>query len=109
MWLFSTTGFISVVSQGDSLLVRSRDRASLEKLSNFCKSQIEKTPLADYPYRTLVSAEILSKFMSYEILNIDYRNFKSEVEAVLGYDYAKPLHKVWDIMHEVEDLGARNR
>ena len=109
MWLFSTSGFVSIVSQGELLLVRSRDQASLSQLTEFCNSRIEKTPLADYPYRTVVSAEQLSKFVSDQILNICYRNFKSEVEDVLGHEFVKPLHKVWDIMHEVEDSKARHR
>ena len=109
MWVFSTLGFISVVNEGGSLLVRARDKASLAQLSEFCNVSIERTPLADYPYRTVVSKEALARFVSNQILDIDYRNFKSEVEDVLGHDFAKPLHKVWDVMHEVEDIEARIR
>jgi hypothetical protein len=39
---------------------------------------------------------------------ITYKNFKSEVSATRGYDFAHPLMKVWSAMHEVEDAGARN-
>jgi len=38
---------------------------------------------------------------------ITYKNFKSEVAATRGYDFAHPLMKVWSAMHEVEDAGAR--
>jgi hypothetical protein len=39
--------------------------------------------------------------------NISYKNFKSEVAATRGYDFAHPLMKVWSAMHEVEDQSAR--
>lgn len=109
MWLFSTTGFISVVRQEDSLLVRSRDRASLVPISQYCGSAIEQTPLADYPYRTVVSIDKFSSYVALQVTEIDYRNFKSEVEITLGGTFSRPLNKVWDVMHEVEDKGARIR
>jgi hypothetical protein len=39
--------------------------------------------------------------------NIEYKNFKSEVAATRGYDFAQPLMKVWSAMHDVEDENAR--
>jgi hypothetical protein len=39
--------------------------------------------------------------------NIAYKNFKSEVAATRGYEFAHPLMKVWSAMHEVEDQQAR--
>jgi hypothetical protein len=38
---------------------------------------------------------------------ITYKNFKSEVSATRGHDFAHPLMKVWSAMHEVEDSDAR--
>jgi hypothetical protein len=32
-----------------------------------------------------------------------------EGEAVRGFEFEAPLHKVWDVMHEVEDSEARVR
>jgi hypothetical protein len=40
---------------------------------------------------------------------VDYKNFKSEVADTRGYGFAKPLNKVWSVMHEVEDAQARVR
>ncbi len=85
MWLFTNTGFVSAVSTGAELMVRSRDRESLEPLAEAAKSEIISTPSNDYPYK----------------------NFKSEVAATRGYDFAHPLMKVWSAMHEVEDQSAR--
>jgi hypothetical protein len=39
--------------------------------------------------------------------DITYKNFKSEVAATRGYEFAHPLMKVWSAMHEVEDLSSR--
>ena len=107
MWLFTNSGFVSAVSTGTELMVRSRDRESLEPLAEAAKSEIISTPSNDYPYRTIVSHEIFSRWVSHMATNISYRNFKSEVGATRGYDFAHPLMKVWSAMHEVEDKEAR--
>ena len=107
MWVFTNTGFVSAVSTGTDLMVRSRDRESLEPLVESAKTEIISTPSNDYPYRTIVSHEIFSRWVSHMATNISYRNFKSEVGATRGYDFAHPLMKVWSAMHEVEDKEAR--
>ena len=107
MWLFTNTGFVSAVSTGTELMVRSRDRESLEPLAETAKSEIIATPSNDYPYRTIVSHEIFSRWVSHMASNIAYKNFKSEVAATRGYEFAHPLMKVWSAMHEVEDQQAR--
>ena len=109
MWLFTNTGFVSAVSNGKDLMVRSRDRESLEPLAESAKTAIIATPGNDYPYRTIVSHEIFSRWTAHMASNIAYKNFKSEVAATRGYDFAHPLMKVWSAMHEVEDQSARVR
>ncbi len=107
MWIFTNTGFVSAVSTGTELMVRSRDRESLEPLVEVTKSEIITTPSNDYPYRTMVSHEIFSRWVAHMASNISYTNFKSEVAATRGYGFARPLMKVWSAMHEVEDQQAR--
>lgn len=107
MWLFTNTGFVSAVSTGTELMVRSRDRESLEPLAEAARSEIIATPTHDYPYRTSVSHEIFSRWAAQMASNIAYKNFKSEVAATRGNEFAHPLMKVWSAMHEVEDAGAR--
>ncbi len=107
MWIFTNTGFISAVSNGKDLMVRSRDRESLEPLAESAKTEIIATPVNDYPYRTIVSREIFSRWAAHMASNIAYKNFKSEVAATRGHDFADPLMKVWSAMHEVEDQYAR--
>jgi hypothetical protein len=107
MWIFTNTGFVSAVSNGKDLMVRSRDRESLEPLAESAKTEIIATPANDYPYRTIVSHEIFSRWAAHMASNIAYKNFKSEVASTRGYDFAHPLMKVWSAMHEVEDPSAR--
>jgi hypothetical protein len=109
MWLFTNTGFVSAVSTGTELMVRARDRESLEPLAEAAKSEIIATPTSDYPYRTIVSHAIFSRWAAHMASNISYKNFKSEVAATRGYEFAHPLMKVWSAMHEVEDQSARSR
>ena len=109
MWIFTTEGFISAVYKDKTIQVRARDRKSLQNLASDCKSKIVHTPLADYPYRLETDRRNLSSWLSRQIELLEYKNFKSEVEDVRGFDFAAPLHKVWDVMHEVEDVEARVR
>ena len=107
MWLFTNTGFVSAVSNGQDLMVRSRDRESLEPLSESAKTVILSTPQNDYPYRVIVTREIFSRWVAHLATGITYKNFKSEVAATRGYVFAHPLMKVWSVMHEVEDISSR--
>ncbi len=108
MWLFTNTGFVSAVSNGKDLMVRARDKESLEPLAELAKAEVINTPQNDYPYRVIVTHELFSKWVAHMAADISYKNFKSEVAATRGQDFAHPLMTVWSAMHEVEDAGARN-
>ena len=109
MWLFTQTGFISAVLKDDGFQVRARDVESLKSLIRFSGSKIIKTPHADYPYRIVVNQQVFTNWIAEQAQNIDYSNFKSQVAAMRGSKFAKPLHEVWSVMHEVEDAEARIR
>ena len=108
MWLFTNTGFVSAVSNDKDLMVRARDRESLEPIAESAKTEIISTPENDYPYRVIITHECFAKWVSHMVTTITYKNFKSEVGSTRGYDFAHPLMKVWSAMHEVEDAEARN-
>lgn len=108
MWLFTNTGFVSAVSNGKDLLVRARDRESLEPIAESTQATILTSPKNDYPYRVIVTHEFFAKWVSHMVMTITYKNFKSEVAVTRGYDFAHPLMKVWSAMHEVEDVEARD-
>ena len=107
MWIFTNTGFVSAVSDGKDLVVRSRDRLSLEPIAAFAKVEIKKSPVSDYPYRLTIDKALFAEWLSTMAKSIDYRNFKSEVADLRGDHFAHPLMKVWSAMHEVEDEEAR--
>jgi hypothetical protein len=109
MWVFTETGFVSVVKRGESMVVRSRDRESLEALSIASKSEILHTPFGDYPYRLISSTSIFSNWLALMAENISYGNFKSQVAITRDSDFAKALEQVWSIMHSVEDSEARDQ
>ena len=109
MWIFTTEGFISAVYKHDAVQVRARDRKSLEDLATHCASEIKHTPVADYPYRLETDRDHLATWLTKQAQLMDYGNFKTEVEDIRGFEFAAPLHKVWDVMHDVEDSNARVR
>ena len=109
MWMFTTTGFISAVYKDGALQVRARDRKSLEPLAKQTGAEIIATPLADYPYRIAITNEQFASWVSQVALSVNYKNFKSEIADTRGYGFAKPLNQVWSVMHDVEDVAARQR
>lgn len=111
MWIFTSSGFISAVRNPNdrTIVVRSRDKASLTPISKATKADIRKTPLADYPYRLEIGHDQFAEWVKNQVLNINYKNFKSEVALTNGRGFATALTKVWSTMHEIEDAKARER
>jgi hypothetical protein len=112
MWLFTDTGFVSAVNHRENegyLMVRARDRVSLQPLADICELEIKFTPYADYPYRVVVSKPDFASWVSDSIDFLGYSNFKNQVAVTRGKDFAHTLGSVWSTMHDVEDEEARNR
>ncbi len=111
MWIFTTTGFVSAVKKSDNrtIIVRSRDKASLAPIANRFSTEVIKTPVADYPYRVEVTQDDFAEWVREQANSIDYPNFKSEVSIHRGQAFSKALSKVWSVMHEVEDSKAREK
>lgn len=110
MWLFTTTGFISIVEDdADQLIVRARDSFSLSPLAQSYNVEIRSTPTADYPYRIFLSKDQFKNYLHNQAGLINYKNFKSEVAITRGKKFANALLSVWSAMHEVEDKEARKK
>ena len=111
MWIFTTSGFVSAVrSQSDRrIILRSRDRASLAPISRKYQAEIKQTPIADYPYRLVISADNFADWVGNEVRGINYSNFKSAVAINRNRLFAKALGEVWSVMFGVEDSKARER
>jgi hypothetical protein len=102
MWIFTTSGFVSAVRNPNdrTIIVRSRDHASLVQISKQSGVKISQTPLADYPYRIEIGHDQFVSWISQIAGEIDYFNFKNEVATTRGKRFASALTKVWSTMHD---------
>lgn len=113
MWIFTKFGFYSVVSHWqnpDTLIVRGRVSSDFDRLLDRVGSTLQRSkddvvvdPDADYRYRIFVDRSLWSRAMSELSADIDYSNFKNEVQKFLGEDRADACHAVWDIMYEFQE------
>ena len=112
MWVFTETGFVSAVQNRNNpeyLVVRARDKQSLQTLADLCDVEIKFMVGSDYPYRVFVSKEDFKSWMNDNVDFLGYDNFKNQVAITRGKEYAYALGSVWSVMHDVEDEQARNR
>jgi hypothetical protein len=110
MWLFTTSGFISIIEKdANHLAVRARDSLSLSPLAQSYDVEIRSTPTADYPYRIFITKDQFKNWLSNQSGQIQYKNFKSEVTITRGKKFSSALLKVWSAMHLVEDKEARSK
>jgi hypothetical protein len=84
MWVFTKDGFYSVVQKDcrpDEVLVRSRQRADLVKLSMKLglKVKIREQAGTDYRYRTVIKKTDWARYAAEAALDINYPNFKDRV------------------------------
>jgi len=110
MWVFTETGFVSAVVHFDDpemLMVRARDRVSLEGLAKVGGAEVYDTLEGDYPHRVVVSKQAFQDWLLERVAEMSYHNYKSRVAEVRGYAFAAPLHDVWEVMHEVEEDPQR--
>ena len=106
MWVFTTSGFYSVVKKpgctADELEVRGRCRKDLEVLKRRTgvKSKILTNAGTDYPFRLRINREIWAKFLAESAMEIDYPNFKDEVLSNKNDSLRTRKHR-HDVYHEV--------
>lgn len=112
MWLFTEGGFVSAVQHRenpDYLVVRARDKQSLQNLADICEVNITMKEISDYPYRVVVQRHAFAQWVNDQVDFLGYDNFKNRVAITRGKEYARTLGSVWSVMHDVEDEEARNR
>lgn len=109
MWLYTRTGFYSIVHKPpckkDELLVRARSREDIDRLQDLLKKryqfdgQVIDSPKADYAYRMIVPKEIFALFMLNAVIELKYDNFKNTVH---GKDYQRhdAYMRCWEAMYE---------
>jgi len=107
MWVFAETGFVSAVVHRDdphTLIVRSRDRESIEPLALLVNTDIVTGAGTDYPHRIECSRDHFTQWVEQNIASMSYGNFKSRVTQTRGHDFAHALMDVWSAMCQVEDI-----
>lgn len=113
MWLFTTSGFYSIVkhrTDPDTFMIRARVKGDLENLRSLTQMEqpVITTPDADYPFRLIVSGAQKAQVIEALGEAVDYPNFKSAVGKLQG-QRAKltAYHDVWHTMTGTEEAGAR--
>lgn len=110
MWLFTPTGFLSIVADKNHprhALVRAR---VLEDLEAFCERTGAPAPLEtperDYRFRTSVPFAVLAADLAHQAAGIDYPNFKDEVAARQGNDRARRYGRIWSVMNDLQEHSS---
>lgn len=110
MWIFTDSGFISAVRKTDRpdiLTIRARDEQSLLALAELTNQPVAHSPRGDYPYRIFVKDTELASWLSSQVMQLEYDNFKNRVYKTRGRKFVDALHDVWSVMHQVEVLESR--
>lgn len=101
MWLFTLDGFYSAVQDkvdNRIIWVRARDRDDLRRLIEtyaVSATDILTDVGTDYKYRIGVWREEWTRVVAATASDIDYTNFKHEVESTLGRARASLLEEIW--------------
>lgn len=110
MWLMTPIGFFSIVEKpydrhDGTLTVHARvedDLAALKARYLPELGEIHANKGTDYRYRATAPREAVARALSQLTLDLDYSNFKDEVERVQGYERARIYGEVWGRMHQLQ-------
>jgi hypothetical protein len=105
MWIFTSTGFVSVVQHRDDparLVVRARDRVSLEPLIARTGAEVNPWEGSDYAHRIVVDRGAFEAWLAEAARAIDYPNYKTSALRARGGRFERTLHRVWDVMMEFQ-------
>jgi hypothetical protein len=108
VWIFTSTGFVSVVQHRDDparLVVRARDRVSLEPLVARTGAEVDPWRGTDYAHRIVVGREPFEAWLVDAARAIDYPNYKASARRARGGRFERSLHRVWEVMSEFQDAG----
>ena len=101
MWIFTSTGFVSTVQHRDDperLVVRARDRVSLEPLIARTGAEVNPWQGSDYAFRIVVDRPAFEAWLADQARAISYTNFKTSALHARGGRFERTLHRVWDVM-----------
>ena len=113
MWIITQDGFYSVTaydplrggerSDAEGLvIVRTRDRADLERVSDWIGDEVIATPAADCAFRIIASRNAWKSYLAQATDEIDYFNFKHRVAERLGAFHHDVLMTVWSALRRLQ-------
>lgn len=111
---YVTIGFFSIVQKpGDSedgmLTIRARAKGDLDALREKLLSVLRKTVSnagTDYRYRARAPREDIVKAMMNIVQDVQYGNFRNEVQKRQGSARAKKYHGVWEVLYGISEPEA---
>lgn len=111
MWLFTTSGFYSVVEKPwdrktQTLTIRARVATDLDALRAGALPELGATVEdrhADYRYRAQAPREAVARAMAEMVRTLDYDNFKNAVARQQARARAHHYHEVWDVMYRLQE------
>lgn len=108
MWVLTTFGFFSTVRKpgDDHLTVRARNAGDLDRLRDRYLPALGETiegAGSDYRFRAAADAEEFAEAMAAVARDIDYANFKSEVNRRMGPRRSHVYGRVWSELHAIGD------
>ena len=126
MWVFTETGFFSVVAYDPSrdglgvpapagaatdelLLARARvkdDLAQMLMALELPGSRAVSSQSADYPWRALITRQEWARFLTLETDRLDYVNFKARVEERSDAGRHDVYMQVWWALRGLRDPGV---
>ena len=114
MWLFTTSGFVSIVKHRympGRLMIRARVREDLEQFVSVLdeigggQHKIKETPDGDYRFRVTAKKETAAQAIARITTDIDYDNFKNAIHGDPARDRA--YMGVWSAMHGLQQDKLR--
>jgi hypothetical protein len=117
MWLFTTTGFYSIVQKpGETrLTVRTRVRSDLDRLRKKYMPELSETFVdvgTDYRYRAFVDHAAFGRGLGQVAAALHYSNFKGEVARTQSTRRAAVYSTAWTALWELlkeDDNEAKDR
>ena len=111
MWLMTKAGFFSVVQKptdraGDTLTIRGRVKQDLETIRREylpSASPVREHSGTDYPFRIVAARVDFAAALTRIALDIDYSNFKNEIEESQGSVRAYIYGEIWSCLTRLED------
>ena len=108
MWLFTKTGFVSIVQNKrggpDDLIVRSRVRKDLENFIDMTATpeevRIYENAGTDYQFRCFIERWELQRVMTKTVEELDYPNFKNNFkdDNLRSVVYTKVWNVLWELV-----------